>query len=81
MSRSRKRTPCFVSEGHKHIHWAKRQANKKVRSSKNVPNGKAYRKLYCTWNIRDWKWVLHNNIEIEDFLKKDLYERYEIYMK
>lgn len=33
---------------------AKRYANKKVRLSKDVPNGKQYRKFSCSWNIRDW---------------------------
>lgn len=36
--------------------WAKRQANKRVRrENMKIPNGKQYRKLYCSYDICDWK--------------------------
>ena len=34
---------------------AKRLANRKVRRTKNVPDGKAYRKLYSSYDINDFK--------------------------
>lgn len=35
---------------------AKRHANKKIRKYKGyIPNGMAYKKLYCSWNICDWR--------------------------
>lgn len=34
--------------------WAKRYANKVVRRTEDVPNGKKYRRVTCSWNIRDW---------------------------
>lgn len=34
--------------------WAKRDANRSVRRAKNVSNGNAYKKEYCSYNIRDW---------------------------
>lgn len=53
MSRSYKKTPIVKDNkrGRKH---SKRQANKKVRHSHEVPNGKQYRKFYNPWDIYDW---------------------------
>ena len=54
MSRSYKKTPIQKDNvgGRKH---AKRTANKKVRQYKGeIADGKAYRKLYCSWDIYDW---------------------------
>jgi hypothetical protein len=36
--------------------WQKRYANRSVRKTADVPNGKAYRKYWDPWNICDWKW-------------------------
>ena len=56
MSRSYKHTP-IVTDSSKHgAKWSKRQANHKVRHTFDVPNGKAYRKVYNPWNIRDYIW-------------------------
>jgi hypothetical protein len=56
MSRSFKKTPGWCDRNP----FAKRQANKKVRRYKgDLPNGKGYRKLYCPWNICDWKFLYH----------------------
>lgn len=43
MSRSHKKSPWVVDKKSK---FAKRQANKKVRNTKVVPNGKAFKKVY-----------------------------------
>ena len=33
---------------------AKRVAARAVRSSDDVPNGSAFKKYSCSWDIRDW---------------------------
>lgn len=53
MSRSY-REPYFTSTGSKYRTFAKRYANRIVRKTDDVPDGKAYRKLYCSWNISDF---------------------------
>ncbi len=45
----------------------KRYANKKVRHTKNVPNGKAYKKLFESWDISDWNWIWTKEQAIEDY--------------
>ena len=53
MSRSYKHHP-FCTDRKDGAKWWKNQANRKVRHSLDVPNGKAYRKFYESWEIRDW---------------------------
>ncbi len=56
MSRSRRQP--IITDGYKGSfkkRHAKRQANKKVRKSVEVLNGTMYKKLYCSWNICDYK--------------------------
>ena len=50
MSRSYKKPP--YSGGN--CSDMKRFANQKVRHSKDIPSGKAYRKLFPTWNICEY---------------------------
>lgn len=40
--------------GSSYRRWAKRYANKKIRNSKDVPDGKAFRKFYQSYDIKDW---------------------------
>jgi hypothetical protein len=57
MSRSYKHNPGFT--GGK-MPDAKRFANKKVRKidpENDVQDGKWYKKLYCSWNICDYKFL------------------------
>lgn len=37
--------------------FCKRQASAVVRRAADVPNGKQYRKYYCSWNISDYAWI------------------------
>ena len=54
MSRSYKKSPCCTDNG-KHTTYEKRRANKVVRKSKEeVPSGKAYKRFFGSWNIRDY---------------------------
>lgn len=60
MSRSVKKHPV-VTDGRGGQKWPKRQANKKVRRyKKGLSDGKAYKKLFCSWEIHDyisrWSW-------------------------
>jgi len=58
MSRSKKKISIYTDGRAGTPKYFKRVANKVVRKSKEVPNGKAYKKLYCSWNIHDWKWMV-----------------------
>jgi len=61
MSRSRKK-PYFTDYSKNYTKWAKRQANKVVRKFKfGLSNGKGFKKLYCSYNIKDWIWYSPNN--------------------
>ena len=75
MSRSKKKVPGFTDKD-RNTYRDKRFANKKVRNTNNIPDGKYYKKLYCSWNIRDWKWLYWNPKEILDFYWKNPYKPY-----
>ncbi|MCR4889044.1 MAG: hypothetical protein K5979_07685 [Ruminococcus sp.] len=58
MSRSykhRKSTVVHIKD--KNSKFGKRQASAAVRRASDVPNGKQYRKCYCSWNISDYAWI------------------------
>lgn len=55
MSRSYRHTPILKDGGTKGKKWRKRQASRKVRHERDpIANGKAYCKLYDSWNIADY---------------------------
>jgi hypothetical protein len=55
MSRSRKKNPIRKdTSGSSYRSYAKNQANRKIRRTSDVPDGKVYRKFFETWNINDW---------------------------
>ena len=54
MSRSYKK--FIVSKDYQEKFY-KRQANKAVRRVKDIPNGKRYRRYYCSWYICDWRFT------------------------
>lgn len=65
MSRSFKKSNWVKDPNNKNM---KRFANKKVRNSKDVPSGKAYKKVFSSYDISDYKWM---------WTKKDaIYEYY-----
>lgn len=76
MSRSYYKYPSFSSDGPNNRRYAKRQANKKVRRTKNIPNGGSYKKVYNTWNIVDWKCVYHTKTEILSYIKRYPWVKY-----
>lgn len=55
MSRSYKKHPFCTDHHVKTTKEKKRFANKKIRHTKNIPNGRAFRKIYETYDICDWK--------------------------
>jgi hypothetical protein len=57
MSRSRRAPWTVDGYGTNRKRYAKNQANRAVRRSEDVPNGKAYRKFYNPWDISDYRWM------------------------
>ncbi|UQZ85456.1 hypothetical protein SK3146_04745 [Paenibacillus konkukensis] len=56
MSRSVKKSPVWTDQTTPGSRWAKRQAGKAVRRfNDEVQNGKWYRKLFCSWDICDYR--------------------------
>ncbi len=57
MSRSYKRTPILQNTyGSNTKKWSKRQASKAVRKYTNyIAEGSAYKNIYCSWDICDYK--------------------------
>lgn len=59
MSRSYKKHP-FCKDWNRRKRVGKQIANSKVRTylkqGKEIPNGKAYRKIFETWDIYDYHW-------------------------
>jgi hypothetical protein len=45
--------------------WAKKEANGRVRRTAEIPNGKAYRKVYDPWNICDYKTLLFTKADFK----------------
>lgn len=56
MSRSRKKYPVITDQQGRTKQPDKRLAVKAMRNRKDISNGMAYRKAYCSYKIRDWRW-------------------------
>lgn len=56
MARSYRKTPIVKDI----MKSGKKMANRKVRRSKDIPNGGAYKKFYPQWDVIDW--VYYNPI-------------------
>jgi hypothetical protein len=68
---------AICSYGSKTKKWYKRFANRIVRRSE-CPNGKQYRKLFCSWNIVDYRYdYSHNNHR----LNQDIDEMRRLYSR
>lgn len=52
MSRSYKKSPINKDRNSK---WGKCQAGRAVRRAADVHNGNRFKKLYCSWDICDWR--------------------------
>lgn len=59
MSRSRRKTP-YLTDGQDSAgvrKLARRLANRKVRRQKDLASGGAYKRVYESWNICDYKFL------------------------
>ena len=75
MSRSYKKHPRVKDAANKGM---KKFANKKVRHTKNIPNGKAYKKLFESWDISDWNWHWTKEEAIKEWYENNwIQEHYE----
>lgn len=70
MSRSYKKHP-FCKDWNRRKRVGKKLANRKVRAQLKrgieIPNGKAYRKVYETWDIVDYHWYETKAEAIKNF--------------
>ena len=59
MSRSYKKTPVLKDTSCKGSTFksGKQIANRAVRNHADVPNGGGYKKVYCSWNISDFRFM------------------------
>ena len=79
MSRSRKKHPVVSDYSRNRTRYYKRIASKTVRNYKGfIPDGCSYKKLYCSWNIFDYKchWFLSDLKEYEWFDIEDINRAY-----
>jgi hypothetical protein len=62
MSRSY-RKPWIVDgyKGSRRKQFYKRYANKRVRNTEDVPNGKTYRRVLNPWDITDYRYMANYN--------------------
>ncbi|HAH17786.1 MAG TPA: hypothetical protein DCL29_02025 [Eubacterium sp.] len=86
MSRSYKKHPRVKDKNNKGM---KKYANKKVRHTKDIPNGKAYKKVFESWDICDYCWIwtwkeaidAYNQAPADSWIRKhfETLEKYLIY--
>lgn len=62
MARSYRKPWIIDGYGSKSKSLRKRWAARRVRNSKEVPNGGAYRKFFDSWNIVDYRWAVSKPI-------------------
>lgn len=66
MSRSYRHNFVFASEGNKKM---KKFSNRKVRRQKDLPSYSGYKKVFDSWEIRDWSFMF---VDEEDFVLQNL---------
>lgn len=64
MSRSYKKSPVRKQPADQ---ANKRAANRRVRRTKDIPNGGSYKKCYESWEISDWGWWSSKQDAINDW--------------
>ena len=70
MSRSYKHNPWFTDRSKHGAKWQKKQANHRVRRyNKQLYNGNDYKRIYNSWEIRDYKWYEPKNSAIAYYEK------------
>jgi hypothetical protein len=72
MSRSYQRVSGWTDDNRRRRRWAKRLANKRVRRIPEIPDGRAYRKVFNSWDIQDFKFLdFHSALWQWDELMRD----------
>lgn len=72
MSRSYKKFAGWTDYSRSWTKWSKRQASKSVRNSKwNLANGSSYKKIYNSYDIRDYVFVFYSKKECESWFKNE----------
>jgi hypothetical protein len=74
MSRSHKKVPGWCDRSP----FSKKEANGRVRRTDELPNGNAYKKVFESWDIHDYKCLLWTN---EDKKRVDWMPDYKKRMK
>ncbi|MBB3114558.1 hypothetical protein FHS18_006679 [Paenibacillus phyllosphaerae] len=70
MSRSYKKSPVCNDHATPGTIWAKRKAAKAVRRYKDdIASGAAFRKLYCSWNICDYRFYTTRQQVIAEWVR------------
>lgn len=68
MSRSFRKHPRAKDPADKDM---KKYANKRVRRTKNIPNGKAYKKVFESYDISDWNSIWTKKEAIRMYLSAE----------
>jgi len=77
MSRSFKHTIGFCDRNT----FAKKEANARVRRTTELPNGNAYKKVFCSYNIHDFKCLFYTRKDWENWAKTFNQKIYKARMK
>lgn len=65
MSKTYRKVVAFTDYSRHHTRWAKRQASKAVRRTAHIDDGNAYRKVFSTYDIHDYKFCYYATNELE----------------
>ena len=67
----------YVSDGYKgsrRRQFYKNYANRVVRKSKNVPDGKAYKKYFCSYDISDYNFYVEVKNKDDRFYEPEFWK-------
>lgn len=79
MSRSYKKHPWITDHHVKTSSEMKKFANKKVRHTKDLPNGKAFKKVSESYDLCDWRYRWTKQEAIDEYYRSPfLQEQYTI---
>jgi len=67
MSKTFRKYPSAKDYSRHRTSYMKRVANKKVRKSWNIPSGRSFKKVFCSWDIVDYKFVYYNDSGYLDY--------------
>ena len=81
MSRSQKKTWGWTDHQTPNSSRQKRFANKKVRRTRDIPNGGAHKKLYCSYDICDYKFLYFSIVKVREHVQLFGGKIYKFYQK